>query len=30
VKIMTKMDQVKGTFVNEDPQKVLSEGSSEL
>jgi regulator of RNase E activity RraA len=29
-KIMTKMDQVKETFVNEDPQKVLSEGSSEL
>jgi regulator of RNase E activity RraA len=29
-KIMTKMDQVKETFVSEDPQKVLSEGSSEL
>ncbi len=29
-KLMTKMDQVKETFVNEDPQKVLSEGSSEL
>ena len=29
-KIMTKMDQVKDTLVNEDPQKVLSEGSSEL
>ncbi len=29
-KIMTKMDQVKETFVNEDPQKVLTEGSSEL
>ncbi len=29
-KIMTKMDQVKETFVNEDRQKVLSEGSSEL
>ncbi len=29
-KIMTKMDQVKETFVNEDSQKVLREGSSEL
>ncbi len=28
--IMTKMDQAKGSFVNEDPQTVLSKGSSEL
>jgi 4-hydroxy-4-methyl-2-oxoglutarate aldolase len=28
--IMTKMDQAKGSFVNEDPQAVLSKGSSEL
>lgn len=28
--IMNKMDEVKSTFVNEDPKKILSEGSSEL
>ncbi len=28
--LMTKMDQAKGSFVNEDPQTVLSKGSSEL
>ena len=29
-KIMAKMDQVQETIVNEDPQTVLSKGSSEL
>ncbi len=29
-KMMMKMDRAKGSFVNEDPQKVMSEGSSEL
>ena len=28
--IMAKMDRVKESFVNEDPQTVLSKGSSEL
>ncbi len=28
--IMNKMDQAKASFINEDPQKILQEGSSEL
>ena len=28
--IMVKMDRVKDSLVNEDPQTVLSEGSSEI
>ena len=28
--IMNKMEQVKATFINEDPKKIISQGSSEL
>ena len=29
-KIMNKLDQAKAGFINEDPQKIVSQGSSEL
>jgi len=28
--IMNKMEQTKAGFINEDPQKIVSQGSSEL